>query len=343
MKAMAVARYGDPLELVELPDPEPHPGQALIKVLTCGVCSTDLKIVGGTMRFSHELSLPHVPGHEVFGEVVATNPDGLIEPGTRAIVYQYWSCGRCAACRRGHDALCTDLEGWLGFTHPGGLREHVVAPVERLIPVPPGIAPVDAAPLSCAMGTAYRSVVTRGGVTAGTTVGVIGLGGVGIHAVQIAAAVGATVIGFDVHEPTLEAARELGIESHRADEEPRDGNGTRADDGLDVVIETVATEASWRLANRLTRRGGRIVAVGHTPTLSIELPATRVVLDELEIVGTRYATREEMARGVAMVADGLVRPMVGLVRPLEQANEVLDALAAAGIVGRAVLDVAGAT
>jgi alcohol dehydrogenase len=336
---MAVTAYGEPLEPRDAPEPEPGPGEALMRVLTCGVCFTDVKIARGRMPFSGGLRLPHVPGHEVFGEVVSSDPSGLVEPGSRAIVYQYWPCGRCAACRRGDDALCADLSGWLGFVNDGGFRELIAVPADRLITVPASIDPFAAAPMSCAIGTAYRAVITRGGVGPGSRVAVIGLGGVGIHAAQIAAAAGGRVSGFDIHEPTLRTARELGLDARHADEgaaaEPR-GDGRQ-----DVVVDTVGVASSLELADRLVRTGGTIVVVGYARESSVSLPTSRIVLDEIDVRGSRYASRAEMARGVAMVAAGLVHPVVGLVRPLQAANEALDALEAGDVVGRAVLDVAG--
>jgi D-arabinose 1-dehydrogenase-like Zn-dependent alcohol dehydrogenase len=335
VRAMAVTDYGSPLEPIDLPDPQPAPGQALLKVLTCGVCFTDVKTSRGRMPFSSELALPHVPGHEVFGEVMATNPPGLLPTGTRAIVYQYWPCGRCPACLRGTDQLCTNLTGWMGFVHPGGFRERIAVPVERLIAVPATIDAVHAAPMSCAIGTAYRSVVTRGGVGPGDRVAVLGLGGVGIHAAQVARASGGQVTGFDVRASALAAARELDLDAREAAED-----GTVDAGEADVVIDTVGIDGSIALAQRLVRRGGRIVAVGYSPA-AFSIPSTRLVLEEIEVVGSRYASRDEMARSVALVAAGLVRPVVRLIRPLEAVNEVLERLESGRVVGRAVLDVAG--
>jgi 2-desacetyl-2-hydroxyethyl bacteriochlorophyllide A dehydrogenase len=334
---MAITDYGSPLEPITLPDPEPARGEALLKVLTCGVCFTDVKTFRGRMPFSDHLVLPHVPGHEVFGEVVATNPPGLLPTGTRAIVYQYWPCGRCPSCLRGTDQLCTNLTGWIGFVHPGGFRERIVVPVERLIAVPPSIDAVHAAPMSCAIGTAYRSVVTRGAVRSGTRVAVIGLGGVGIHAAQVARASGALVTGFDVRAPALEVAGELGLDARDAREEDAIEVGE-----ADVVIDTVGVESTIALATRLVRRGGRIVGVGYSPA-PVSLPSARLVLEEIEYVGSRYASRDEMARGVALVATGLVRPVVEVVRPLDAANDVLVMLESGEVTGRAVVDVAGVT
>jgi 2-desacetyl-2-hydroxyethyl bacteriochlorophyllide A dehydrogenase len=340
MRTMAVTAYGQPLEPREAPEPEPGPGEVVVRVLTCGVCFTDVKIARGRMPFSAGLRLPHVPGHEVFGEVVSSDPSGLVDRGTRAVVYQYWPCGRCAACRRGDDALCTDLKGWLGFASDGGFRELIVVPADRLIPVPASIDPLAAAPMSCAIGTAYRAVITRGGVGPGNHVAVIGLGGVGIHAAQIAAAAGGHVLGFDVHEPTLRTARELGLDARHAIDEGAAAE-LRGNGGRDVVVDTVGVASSLELADRLVRPGGTIVVVGYAPESSATLPTPRLVLDEIDVRGSRYASRAEMARGVAMVAAGLVHPVIGLVRPLESANEALDALEAGDVVGRAVLDVAG--
>jgi propanol-preferring alcohol dehydrogenase len=332
---MAVIDYGSPLEPIVLPDPQPAPGQALLRVLTCGVCFTDVKTSRGRMPFSSELVLPHVPGHEVFGDVMATNPPGLLPTGTRAIVYQYWPCGRCPACLRGTDQLCTNLTGWMGFVHPGGFRERIAVPVDRLIAVPTTIDAVHAAPMSCAIGTAYRSVVTRGGVGPGDRVAVLGLGGVGIHAAQVARASGGRVTGFDVRASALAVARELGLEAREATEDGAVDAGE-----TDVVIDTVGVASTIELAARLVRRGGRIVGVGYSPA-PVSLPSTRLVLEEIEYVGSRYASRDEMARGVALVAAGLVRPVVEVVRPLEAADDVLVMLESGEVTGRAVLDVAG--
>ncbi len=337
MRAMGVTAYGRRLEPLDLPEPNVPPGHALVRVLTCGVCFTDVKIWNGSMPFSGSLALPHVPGHEVFGEVVETNPPGLVEEGARAIVYQYWSCGRCEACRGGVDALCSALAGWLGFANPGGFRERVVVPVDRLIRVPAALDPLHAAPMSCALGTAFRAVVTRGGVRRGTRVAVVGLGGVGIHAAQVGRAVGAGVIGFDVHDETINAAEELGLKVRHA----RDAEAVTAMGGVDVAIDTVGSEDSLRLVDGLLRRGGRAVLVGYSEGTSIPLSTVRVVLDEIELIGSRYSTREEIARAVDLVSEGRVRMVIGMVRPLEAVNDVFEALASGSLVGRAVLDVAG--
>ena len=342
MRAMAVTAYGEPLVEIDVAEPVVPHGYALLEVVTCGVCFSDVKVSRGLMPFSDTVALPHIPGHEIFGRVLRTEPEGLVEPGTRGTVFHSWSCGRCEACRRGDLALCDNLLGWVGFTTPGGFRERIAVPVDRIIAIPPSIDPVHAAPMSCALGTAYRSVVVRGGVKASSTVAVIGLGGVGIHAAQIARAAGAWVVGFDPHEATRAAARELNLVARPSDDDAVDDALREVGrEGFDVVVDTVAHGETVAMANRLVRRGGRIVVVGYGPRSVVGVDTSRLVLDEIDVVGSRYAHLDDLERAVALVADDRVRTIVGLVAPLDRVNEVFAALEAGEVVGRAVLDVAG--
>jgi alcohol dehydrogenase len=343
MKGMAVCDYGRPLERMELPVPDLRPGHALLEVLTCGVCFSDVKTSRGKMPYSADLTLPHVPGHEICARVLDTEPHGALEPGTVVVAHHVWPCRRCDRCRAGQENICREPRAWMGFTHPGGFQERLVAPIDRLTPVPPGIDAVHAAPMTCALGTAYRSVVTRGRVAAGTRVVVIGLGGVGLHALQVANAVGGLAIGLDVSDRAIAAAHELGLDARRGDATGIDADLLAASDGeaADVVVDTVGRDTTIRQAERLVRPGGRIVAVGYAVDMSFAVPAARFVLEEVELIGSRYVQRDELTRAIRLVADGRVRMVVDRVTPLEQANDALAALEANEVVGRVVLDVAG--
>jgi alcohol dehydrogenase len=322
---MVVTGYGEPLEPADLPEPELRPGTARLEIITCGVCFSDVKTARGKMPYSDSLSLPHVCGHEICARVLETDPASALEPGTTVVVYHVWPCRRCDRCRAGDEQLCRGPQAWTGFTHPGGFQEQLIAPLDRLTVVPEGIDPVHAAPLTCALGTAYRAVLTRGGVTAGTNVVIIGLGGVGIHALQIADAAGARATGTDVSERARDVARGLGL---AVDSPPGD---------VDVVVDTVGTPATIAQAERLVRPGGRIVAVGYGVDRSLELPSARLVLEEIEVVGSRYVARDELERAIRLVADGRVQTVVDRVLPLERADEAFEALEAGEVVGRVVL------
>lgn len=340
MVGMAVREYGEPLELIELPDPELRPGHALLEVLTCGVCFSDVKTSRGRMPFSDRVALPHIPGHEVCARVVEANPP-VVERGTVVVVNHYWPCRRCARCRAGIEQQCTDPQGWIGFMTPGGFEQRLVAPIDRLTPVPPEIDPVHAAPLTCAVGTSYRAVTTRGGVTPGSRVVVIGLGGVGIHTLQIANAAGARSIGLDVSGRALEVAEQLGLAAHEAADPESEERILVGGEGADVVIDTVGTSSTFAQAFRLVRAGGRIVGVGYDVDSDIVLPSPRLVLQEVELVGSRYVALDELERAIALVADGRVQTVIDRVLPLAEANAALEALERGEVVGRVVLDVAG--
>jgi D-arabinose 1-dehydrogenase-like Zn-dependent alcohol dehydrogenase len=341
---MGVTAYGEPLQPLELPVPEPPPGHARLEVLTCGVCFSDIKTARGKMPFSERLALPHVPGHEICARVAETNPAGALERGTVVVVYHLWPCRRCERCRAGEDNLCLYPEAWTGFTHPGGFQEQLVVPIDRLVPVPPGIDPVHAAPLTCALGTAYRAITTRGRVGPGSSVVVIGLGGVGMHALQIAAAASARAVGIDLSERAIAVAEGLGLTAFGSDSDT-ERRLLRAfgGDGVDAVVDTVGTADSLRRAERLVRPGGRIVAVGYALEGVLELPVAPLVLQEKELVGSRYVRMDELDRAIRLVADGRVRTVVDRVEPLEEVNRGLEALEAGEVVGRVVLDVGGVT
>jgi alcohol dehydrogenase len=338
---MAVVRYGEPLVEIEVPEPELTPGHALIDVLTCGICFSDVKTTRGEMPYSPNLRLPHVPGHEVCGRVVATSPPGVFAANDLVVVHHYWPCGRCRWCLAGNENLCSHLKAWLGFTDPGGLQERLAVPLDRLFRVPLGIDPVHAAPMTCALGTAYRAVVTQGGVRAGMSVAVIGLGGVGIHALQIAATSGATVVGLDVSARALEVAASLGFTAVDAGD-PEPGlavNGGVNADGFDVVIVTAGAESAYGRADELVRKGGTIVAVGYAMGARFSIATPRMVLDEIMVRGSRYVSRAELGSAIELVRTGRVKPIVDVVKPLAAVNEAFEELVAGRIVGRVVLQV----
>jgi alcohol dehydrogenase len=337
---MAVEEYGRPL-VERAFEPEPlRPGTARIQILTCGVCFSDVKTSRGQMPFSAGLELPHVPGHEICARVVETDPPGAPPEGTTVAVYHYWPCGVCYYCRAGDETLCLNLEAWMGFTHPGGFQDELVVPLDRLLLLPDGIDPIQAAPMTCAIGTAYRAIVTRGGVRAGMSVGVIGVGGVGIHALQIARAAGAHAVGFDFSNRALAVCGDLGLTALRADDEASVAESVAATDGggFDIVVNTVGATSAFEQSCRIVRKGGRVVGVGYSGSSSLSMASARFVLDEIECVGSRYASRGELGRAIALVAAGAVKPVVDMVRPLEAVNEVFEALERGEIVGRAVLE-----
>ena len=344
MRAMAVTAYDRPLELLQVTRPAAAPGHALIEVITCGLCFSDVKTARGRMPYSPDLPLPHVVGHEICGRVVEVSGPSRFKPGQRVVVYHLWGCHRCASCRRGEEHLCTDPTAWMGFTQPGGFQEYVSVPVENLLPIPDSIPDRLAPALTCAMGTAYRAVVVRAALRPGEQAVVLGLGGVGIHAALIAQALGAQTLGIEISEAKVAAARDAGLvrgtTSDRAAEEVREATDG---EGVDLVVETTGLPALVEVARALLRPGGRVVCVGYHVGELISASSDRLVLLEQSILGSRYASRSDMEHVIRMVADGLVRPVVDDVLDLSQANEAIARLEAGEVTGRMVLAVAART
>jgi alcohol dehydrogenase, propanol-preferring len=108
---------------------------------------------------------------------------------------------------------------------------------------------------------------------------------------------------------------------------------------VDVVVDAVGAEATLALARRLVRKGGTVVGVGYSPSSSLSVPTPSFVLDETAYLGSRYAHRDDLAKAISLVARDLVRPIVGLVRPLDAVNDVYAALEAGDVIGRGVLEV----
>jgi D-arabinose 1-dehydrogenase-like Zn-dependent alcohol dehydrogenase len=222
-------------------------------------------------------------------------------------------------------------------------RKMMLKALDRVVAVPDSIDPVHAAPVTCALGTAYRATVTRGGVAAGSRFVVIGLGGVGIHVLQIARTGGALAVGLDTSQPTVNVALGLGLDARRVDDPDTHGQlmAEYGGEGVDVVIDTVGYEDTIQQADRLVRSGGRIIVVGYSPTINFSLPSPRFVLEEIQLLGSRYVRLDELERAIMLVDDGRVKIVVDSVKPLEAANEAFDSLEAGDVVGRLVLDVKG--
>lgn len=343
MRALAITEYGARLKELQLPEPELQPGYAIVAVDACGVCQSDVKVSRGRMPFSPNLALPHVPGHEIAGRVVACEPKQAIELATRVLVIAHLPCRRCSRCVGGQPQLCLNLDV-LGFTRPGGFQERITVPLENLVLLPPELDTVRAAPIGCALGTAYRATVTRGGVRPGMSVAVLGLGGVGIHALQIAQLAAATCVGLDISPSAIGAAHALGLDARSVSDHAVEReiiNELGDGEGFDLVIDAVGHPTTLDQASRLVRKGGRLVVVGYMLESPFSIPSHRLALDELEVLGSRNVTRPELDQVIRLVASGKLEVVVQRVEPLARLNEVLDDVESGRVAGRTVMRVDG--
>lgn len=328
-------------EVVDLPRPEPGPGEALLRVLAAGVCRTDLALLrsGGD-----GLALPVTLGHEVVGEVVALGED-VAEPQRGAVVavYELLGCGRCPACAHGQDNVCRDVvPGAIGITRDGGMADHVVVPARNLVALG-SVDPVHAAPLTDAGMTALHAVERgRPALERGATAVVVGIGGLGHLAVQFLRATSTVrVIAVDVDRARLDFSAEIGADAGvLTGPDAADGVlAANAGRKVDVVFDFVGAQASLDLAAQVTRRGGAIVVTGGGGgqlSITARMGAGGAPDREVAMVHTFGGTRTDLVRALALAEAGRVRTHVE-VHDLDSAGKVLADLDAGKVLGRAVL------
>ncbi|KGM08584.1 alcohol dehydrogenase, partial [Cellulomonas bogoriensis 69B4 = DSM 16987] len=209
MRAVRFDRFGGPLEVALVPEPECPDDGAVVRVEATGVCRSDWHAWQG---HDPDVTLPHVPGHEMAGTVLQVGTDvRRWRPGDRVTVPFVQACGTCGTCRAGEHQVCP-AQTQPGFTHDGTFAEKVAlhhADV-NLVALPEAMTAVTAAALGCRFATAYRALMAHGRVLAGEWVVVHGCGGLGLSLVMIAAAGGANVLAIDVSPAALTAARDAG-------------------------------------------------------------------------------------------------------------------------------------
>jgi propanol-preferring alcohol dehydrogenase len=339
MRALVLERFDGPFVPKDVPTPAVAPHEALVRVRYVGVCGTDVKIRADRMGLG---VIPLIMGHEIAGEVaeVGSAVRG-VAPGDRVVVNFYVTCGRCAFCRTGRDTLCPEVRQH-GFSIDGGFAEYVKTPGVNLCKVPDHVSLDAACILGDAVATSYHAITKRAQVRPGTTLALVGVGGVGLHALQMARLAGGWIIAVDVSEARLELARTLGADAvvdarsgpfHEAVRELTGG------EGVDVVLEFVASRETLPSSYQSLKRAGRLVFVGYTPEVPMSVMPRELVRSELEIVGSRANTKQELLETVDLVARGRIRPIVDRVLPLADVEEAFAALREGRPLGRNVLAV----
>jgi alcohol dehydrogenase len=337
-------RYGEPAQVRDVPDPVPAEHGVVVRVEASGLCRSDWH---GWQGHDADITLPHVPGHELAGVVEATGA-GVTRwrPGDRVTVPFVCACGSCAACAAGDQQVC-ERQTQPGFTHWGSFAQYVALDHAdiNLVALPEQLSFATAAALGCRFATAYRAVVQQGRVAAGQWVAVHGCGGVGLSAVMIAAASGARVVAVDVSPRALELARDVGAAAcvdasgvPDAAEAVREITGGGAHVSLDALGSPVTCAAS---VNGLRRRG-RHVQVGLLPSAdgTTPVPMARAIALELEILGSHGMAAHAYPEMLRLVAEGVLRPdlLVTSVIGLDAAPEALAAMGSAAGAGVTVVE-----
>ena len=277
---------GAPVESVTVNVPDAGPGEAVVKILACGVCHTDLHYREGGIGDDY----PYLLGHEAAGVVEQVGEgSGDLAPGDYVILNWRAVCGQCRACRRGRPWYCfdthnatqkmtlddgTELSPALGI---GAFMDKTLVAAGQCTKVDPRARAAAAGLLGCGIMAGLGAAINTGNVTRGDSVAVIGCGGVGAAAIAGAALAGASaVIAIDVDERKLALARELGATEtvNARDADPvKSMQALTGGFGPDVVIDAVGRPETWLQAFYGRDLAGTVVLVGvPTPEMTLELP-----------------------------------------------------------------------
>ncbi len=321
MHALRLDRHDQPPELVDIPRPEPGPGEALIRIAACGLNFADLLMIDG--RYQERPELPMTLGMELSGTVESLGP-GVTDPvpGTRVAVF----CGM------------------------GGLAEWGCFPADRCLPLPDAMPFDVAAAFQVAYGTSHLALDHRARLQAGETLLVTGAaGGVGLTAVEIGKQMGARVIACARGAEKLSAARNAGADHliDSATDNLRDA--VRALGGADVVYDAVAGD-QFDAALRATRPEGRLLTIGFASGSVPQIPANLLLVKNLTVIGLYWggyltfnpgALKQSLATLMDWYAEGRLSPHISHRLPLQQATEALDLLRTRRSTGKVVVTMPG--
>jgi D-arabinose 1-dehydrogenase-like Zn-dependent alcohol dehydrogenase len=334
MRAMQVRTPGK-LDPVELPLPEPGPGQVRLRVEACGVCHSDSFTVHNAWP---GITLPRAPGHEIAGTVDALGAGVTsVAPGARVGVgWHGGHDGTCPSCLRGDFVTCTNLKV-PGIAYDGGYCEYVVVPANVLAPIPDGLSFPEAAPLLCAGVTTYNSL-RHSGARPGDLVAILGIGGLGHLGVQFAAKMGFETVAIARGTDKEALARQLGavdyIDSQAEDVAAR----LKARGGARVVLSTVTAAAAMEPALGGLGIDGKLLIVG----ASMEPLSVNTV----GMIGGRQSIQAWPSGVSADSADTMrfavlsgVRPVIETM-PLERANEAYEKMMSGAARFRMVIETA---
>ncbi|AVP69784.1 alcohol dehydrogenase AdhP [Prescottella equi] len=337
MKAAVVREFGKPLSIEDVPIPKPGRDQALVKVRSSGVCHTDLHAAKGDWPVKP--TLPFVPGHEGYGEVVEVG-EGVTELTVGDLVGNAWlwsTCLECRYCRTGWETLCErQING--GYTVDGSFAEYMLVDSRFAARVPKGADPIEVAPVLCAGITVYKGLKVSA-LIPGQWVTISGIGGLGHVAVQYATAMGLRVAAVDVADSKLALAARHGAELlvNAFEEDPVE-KVRQATGGTDAVLVTAVSPAAFAQAIGMVRRGGTVTFTGLPPG-EFPTPIFDTVLKGLTLRGSIVGTRQDMVEALDFYSRGSIHPTVHA-RRIEDINDVFDELDRGMIDGRVVLDFA---
>jgi NADPH:quinone reductase-like Zn-dependent oxidoreductase len=342
LRSVIFNHHGGPevLELVDLPSPDVKKGHALVKLSTAALNRMDILVRIGWPGL--KLELPHIPGADGAGEIIALGDDVKgWNIGDHVVINSNLGCGQCENCKKGLDNLCNNWH-LLGETVNGTFTEILSIHTRQLFKLPRDFSYEIAAASSLVFHTAWHSMITKGRLTAGETVLIIGAsGGVNTASIQIAKYFHAKVIVIGSSKEKLKLAESLGSDElvlrvPREDWSKSVYNLTSRR-GVDMVVDNVGT--TFPLSLRSLRKGGRLLTVGNTDSPKFEIDNRYIFGKHLSIIGSTMGTRSDFSTVMELITTKQLVPAISKVFPLSEVRKAHEHLESGNNLGKVVLSI----
>ena len=338
MKALILKGPNEPFIFEDVPDPIPQNGEAVAKILACGSGLTIQHVKAGRTK----VNFPIIIGHEITAEIIELRGDcGELKVGMPVTAYFYLTCGHCKWCKINRETLCDNFKGYIGRQINGGYAEYISLPAKNFIPIPLSIKykenPIETGIISDAIATPLK-VIKKARIGITDKVGVIGAGGgLGIHMLRMLNLYNVKTIAIETKQIKEKSCRDSGASefinpnSNSKKEVIEDFTNNC---GLDVVIDFVSSKSSLETGTELLGNGGRLVTLGGSGEF-FNIDSGNMLLKEIEVIGSRYCSKQEVIDSLNLVSRGLISPLVTEKVSPDQANDLHERIEKGNIIGRA--------
>ena len=338
MKALILKGPNEPFIFEDVPDPIPQNGEAVAKILACGSGLTIQHVKAGRTK----VNFPIIIGHEITAEIIELRGDcGELKVGMPVTAYFYLTCGYCKWCKINRETLCDNFKGYIGRQINGGYAEYISLPAKNFIPIPLSIkykeSPIETGIISDAIATPLK-VIKKARIGITDKVGVIGAGGgLGIHMLRMLNLYNIETVAIETKQIKEKSCRDSGASefinpnSNSKKEVIEDFTNNS---GLDVVIDFVSSKSSLETGTELLGSGGRLVTLGGSGEF-FNIDSGNMLLKEIEIIGSRYCSKQEVIDSLNLVSRGLITPLVTEKVSPYQANDLHERIEKGNVIGRA--------
>ena len=336
MRALVWNGPGSDVSLQDIPKPKAGPGEVVIQVKASGVCRSDVAIARGHMPLKN---WPLVLGHQTAG-IVAEVGNGVksLKVGDRVISTIDICCYRCYYCLTGRPNLCRNLKR-LGFEVNGSDAEFVLTPEVNVVKLPENV-PFEQGAISVdAVASMYHALISQAKIKVGDRVVLLGIGGMGIQAIEMAHISGASVLVTSRNDKRLDFAKKLGAEvmvNTTKQDLTKEVMAYTEGEGADIVVNSIGLSDTMKQAVELVRPGGKIIVIGlMAPQFTV--PHMKLVMNEIEITGSRIATKLDVIKVIDLIAADRLHPAVTVSYLLSDFKAGFEAVEKGEIMGRAAL------